>query len=86
MLEEGDHHLEPIVQFLRVVALRVFEDHLVLAFTIDMDRHEEEDVSEKEFQSLAVIVAINCLHYSRLVLENGDQGVENASVVEEILL
>ena len=51
-----------------------------------MDRHQKEDVSEQKLESLAIIVLQNSLCDAWLLVEKRIDCVDDASVVEVVLL
>ena len=60
-----------------IVALHVFEDDLVVLSAINMGRHQKEDVAEKKFERLIVIVLENRLSNGRVLLKNFNKGVQD---------
>ena len=51
-----------------------------------MDRHQKEDVSEQKLESLAIVVLQNSLCDARLLVEKRIDCVDDAGVIEVILL
>ena len=69
-----------------MLIVHVPEYDLVVIFTIDLDRHEVEDVAKDKLERLSIVVTQDCFTGRGLLLEDFCQAAHNGSIVEIVLL